>query len=99
MLHALSGGADAFPNTSFYPKDFRPYPPSNIRIERTPKFKLSNLINMGRSGLGGGTRPIASAADFPLTSRRLLQGVARGRSETDGQLHVGAVARVLRVAN
>jgi hypothetical protein len=74
VLHALSGGADAFPNTSFYPKDFRPYPPSNIRIERTPKFKLSNLINMGRSGLGGGTRPIASAADFPLTSRRLLQG-------------------------
>ena len=80
VLHGLGGGADAFPNVSYYPSDFLSYTPSNIRIERTPKYKLANLINMGRSGpCAQGTpscepRPIASAADFPLTRKRLLRG-------------------------
>ena len=42
-LYGFGGAADAFPNTSFYPADFRPYTPTMIRVERTPTFKLANV--------------------------------------------------------
>ena len=36
-LWQIGPAADAFPNTSYYPADFRPYPPSIIRLERNSK--------------------------------------------------------------
>ena len=37
QLKGFGPAADAFPNTSYYPADFRPYPPSIIRLERNSK--------------------------------------------------------------
>ena len=68
-LFGMGGGADAFPTGSagtYYPPDFVPYAPSILRIERTPKFKLLNLMDAGRGGTGARDppRPIGK---FPLT--------------------------------
>ena len=68
-LFGMGGGADAFPTGSagtYYPPDFVPYAPSILRIERTPKFKLLNLMDAGRGGAGAKDppRPIGK---FPLT--------------------------------
>ena len=46
-LFGMGGGADAFPDTSYYPADMRPYAPSMLRIERTTNFKLINLFDGG----------------------------------------------------
>merc|ERR1712216_184403 len=67
-LYALGGGADAFPDTSYYPSDFRAYRPSIIRIERTQRYKMINLFDGGRGNAGARTRPIGK---FPLTEEIL----------------------------
>eukprot|EP00035_Acanthoeca_spectabilis_P000766 m.75462 g.75462 ORF g.75462 m.75462 type:complete len:780 (+) comp10418_c0_seq1:29-2368(+) len=64
-LVGIGGGADAFPNTSYYPADFLPYPPSIVRIERSTRYKLANLANTGRGDEG---RPITPIGQFPLTN-------------------------------
>ena len=60
-LWGLGGGADAFPNTSYYPAAFQMYPPSLFRVERTLSFRFVSTLNMGRGGAGHGrpsVRPI-----------------------------------------
>eukprot|EP00038_Savillea_parva_P004098 m.134068 g.134068 ORF g.134068 m.134068 type:complete len:869 (-) comp11373_c0_seq7:124-2730(-) len=63
-LFGMGGGADAFPNTSYYPHDFAPYAPTIVRMERTCPYKLINLANGGRGNEGSPIRPIGK---FPLT--------------------------------
>eukprot|EP00729_Bicosta_minor_P007761 gene7761-8976_t len=63
-LFGMGGGADAFPDTSYYPADMRPYAPSMLRIERTTNFKLINLFDGGRGKDG---KPVTPIGSFPLT--------------------------------
>lgn len=63
-LFGLGGGADGFPDTSYYPDDFEKYAPSIIRVERTAPYKFINLCDTGRGNEG---KPIEPIARFPLT--------------------------------
>ena len=67
-LFGMGGGADAFPNRSYYPADLAPYPPSMIRMERSTNYKLINLFNGGRGAEGS---PIMPIGKFPLTPQIL----------------------------
>lgn len=63
-LFGVGGGADAFPDLSYYPDDFDKFMPSIIRVERTAPFKLINICDTGRGNEGNPIKPIGH---FPLT--------------------------------
>lgn len=68
-LYSLGGGADPFPNASFFPSDFVRYHPTIIRVERTTPFKLVNLNDGGRGNMGNPITPIPPTGaknGFPL---------------------------------
>ena len=67
-LFGMGGGADAFPDRSYYPSDLAPYPPSMIRMERSSGYRLINLFDGGRGAEGTPPRPIGA---FPLTQHIL----------------------------
>ena len=70
-LYSLGGGADAFPNSSYYPRDFDPYMPTILRVERTSPYRLVNLNNGGRGNEGQPITPIPPNL-FPLNKTKLL---------------------------
>ena len=82
-LFGMGGGADAFPDTSYYPSDLAPYPPSMIRMERASNYKLINLFDGGRGSEGSRPRPIGA---FPLT-RRVLQAYDFYAPDIPGIIH------------
>jgi hypothetical protein len=69
-LYALGGGADAFPNSSYYPRDFELYTPTILRIERTAPYRIVNLNNGGRGNEGQPITPIPPNL-FPLNKTNL----------------------------
>lgn len=65
-LYGLGGSSEAFPNASYYPADFQKYPPAILRMERTDKYRLCNLQDIGRGAVGSAVS-VVNARDFPLT--------------------------------
>ena len=54
FLLGYGGNASPFPSNCSYPPGYvQDYPPSLLRIERTPRFVLANLITQLGNGQGG----------------------------------------------
>ena len=77
QLKGFGPAADAFPNTSYYPSDFLPYPPSILRLERNKNLSLWNLINTGRGGICSGVDCIHHEDPQPITPCPLTAGGVR----------------------
>ena len=47
-VYGYGGNASAFPAADGYPTGFAQFTPSLIRVERTPNFRLVNIVDYGR---------------------------------------------------
>jgi hypothetical protein len=54
-LYGFGGNASPFAAANGYPAGFAPYTPSIVRIERTPNYRLVNIVDYGRMS---GNHPI-----------------------------------------
>ena len=53
-LQGYGGNASPFPYNCSYPPGYTQFPPSLLRVERTPKLLIANVITQSGNNGGGG---------------------------------------------
>ena len=53
-LQGYGGNASPFPYNCSYPPGYSQFPPSLLRVERTPKLLIANVITQSGNNGGGG---------------------------------------------
>ena len=62
-LQGYGGNASPFPYNCSYPPGYSQFPPSLLRVERTPKLLIANVITQSGNN-GGGGRCASGLDDF-----------------------------------